>query len=95
MAGRNKPWYARLRDAVETCEQLQDDSDQFALLIKIVIEDTENPLDFLAQCAGYVYDEQKAWIKGWAAEAMTPPPRMRRKVVRAVREHFAQAFKGP
>lgn len=95
MAGGEKPWYTKLRGAIESCEVHQDDPDAFAALIKAVLEDTQGPLDFLAQCAGYVDDEQKAWIRGWAAEAIMPPPRMRRKVIRAVRERFAHAFKGP
>lgn len=95
MAGGPKPWYARLRDAVENCEQLQDDPDQFALLIAVALKDTQSPIDFLAQCAGFTHDRQKSVIEDWATGAVMPTPRMRRKVVRAVREHFAQAFKGP
>jgi hypothetical protein len=94
MAGGQKPWYSRLREAVEACEKL-DDPDLFSALVGVVLKDVDRPWDLLAQAADFTYHQQKHWIKGWADGAIMPTPSMRRKVVRNLREHFGQAFRGP
>lgn len=93
MAERDKPWFTKLKKALARCDH-DSDPDAFAAFVAVVLEDTFNPVDFLAQVAGFTHDEEKSWIRGWAKGAIVPTPKMRRAILKGVREHFAQALKG-
>jgi hypothetical protein len=94
MPKARKPWYARLRGAVEACEK-KDGDKPFAELVAAVLEDTEDPFGFLSQAAGFTDEDRSIWIRGWATGAIRAPKFMRRKIIRTVRRHFARAFEGP